>query len=121
MTADCTTVRLAWALGAVAQAQAQAGNHAAAQRLLDEALSVAREIEAGSERIKALQAVAQTLVNGEETGRVIRLVQQSWLQAGTRTYLLALFSMAMGVVPFNPEIAEGFAASFEWVDNFLKS
>ncbi len=142
------------ALGAVAQAQVEAGNHVAAQSLLDEAVSMARAIEDTYVRERVLVAVAQAQVeagrweeavsmvrtiehaptqtgmlrivtqglgNAGETGRLLRLVQQSWLQAETRVYLLMLLPMAMSLVPFNPKIAEGIVTSFEWVDNFGKS
>ncbi len=70
--------------------------------------------------MEASGTVAVAMAQADTTDQLLHLTQQSWREATTRDSLLQLLLMASGLIKLNPDIGVAFAASFAWVDDFLK-
>jgi hypothetical protein len=51
---------------------------------------------------------------------LLRLVQRSWRQAGSRDEAISLLPLAYGLISYQPEISIEFCEAFTWVDAFLR-
>jgi hypothetical protein len=80
---------------------------------------VARRLNDPGERACLLVSVADTLAQASQYAELLRLVQQAWLQAGTKDDCLNLFATVQGFILLDPEAGTAFYDAFTWVNTFL--
>jgi hypothetical protein len=88
--------------------------------MFEQAQVVISAMEQSEEKARALGGLATALVAVNEYELVLHVVQQAWLQAGTRASAFELFPLACGLISLNPEVGRGLYEAFRWVDSFLR-
>ena len=92
-----------------------AGELARAQHW-EEARQVIATISDREERIMALCGLAHELARAHEEARLLRLVQQAWLQVTTCRLAFRLLPLALGLLPRHPELGPALAEGIGWVE-----
>jgi hypothetical protein len=98
---------------------AQAGYEEQASQVWAEAERVIGTIQDSSKQADALQDLATMMVRINNLKQLLHVFQRSWRQAETREEALALFSLAIAVIPCTTDISTTFLSAFSWVDTFL--
>lgn len=86
-----------------------------------QAETVILTIDKSDERIKALREMAVELSRAGEDERLLRIVQNEWLQVTREEYAVKLLTVAAQFIKIRPEIGIAFYEAFNWVDTFFKA
>ncbi|BCL82728.1 TIR and AAA domain-containing protein [Ktedonobacteria bacterium brp13] len=85
----------------------------------EEAQEVVKSIAGSKERARALVELTNALNVAGKHDDALSLIQSSWVEAKTRKDALALFPMALGLIPAYPQLGMELFKGFAWVDSFL--
>jgi hypothetical protein len=81
--------------------------------------TIARYLNDPGERACLLVSVADTLAQAGQYTELLHVIQQAWLQAGTKDDCLNLFAAVQGLILLDPEASIAFYDAFTWVNTFL--
>src|SRR5262249_55234581 len=82
--------------------------------LMSEATALDWTVRDNRRRAEALNAVASALLSAGDREQLLRLVQDTWRRAETRSLLLQTASVARGLIAVRPEIGIALADAFAW-------
>jgi hypothetical protein len=103
----------------IASALLASGQREPAQELIAEAVSLTGAFSNPKSVGDFLRNVAEKLEQAGETDAAVRLVEDRWLTAPTRTQLLDRLPVIEPIIPRLPQVALQIPSSFEWVEDML--